>query len=269
MGIINSLGGQSSNIVCSSGFREIQAGSLKMDRPDEFRFSDEYNLSLAWGVPLIGFAIMALSFLIGLATTDVNLSEWVLPFAALGSFWLVWAFFFVFITWIHRVSDKRAVNRMFEDGIWEHWQFRYPEWQAIVDAECDLISPKGEGLEPYVGAVYSSIFGIVFAAIMIAVGAFAIQDPQGKTALNICAVAVFLLFLGVGLFQPVLARYKARRYRLKALRVLKPRVWFASEGIYHETLGYTSLDDLIKVTDQTTSRKEIQFTLYIYKAFKT
>ncbi len=103
-------------------------------------------------------------------------------------------------------------------------------------------------MEAYVGAVYSSFFGLVFAAIMIAIGTFVIQEPQEKTILQICAVAVFLLFLGAGLFQPVLARYNARRYRHKALRVPEPHVWFTSDGIYHETLGYTSLKDLEKVT---------------------
>jgi len=237
-----------------------------MDRPEKFAYSDGSNISLAWGAPLIGIGIMALSLVIGLATSDASLSEFVLPFAALGSFWLVWIAFYGFVAWIQRVSDKRAINYMFENEIWERWQFRAPEWQALVDEECSLISPEEEGLKAYVGAVYSSIVGVVFAAIMVAVGAFAFEDPQGKTILQICAAAVFLLFLGVGLFQPVVARYKARRYRLKAQRVPEPRVWFASEGIYHETLGYTSLKDLEKVTDQTRSRNAIQFTLMVSSA---
>ncbi|MBT7189899.1 MAG: hypothetical protein HN916_06875 [Anaerolineae bacterium] len=58
-------------------------------------------------------------------------------------------------------------------------------------------------------------------------------------------------------------RYNTNRYRRKALRVVEPRVWFASDGIYHETLGHTSLKELVKVTDQTRSRKAISFTLSI------
>ena len=77
------------------------------------------------------------------------------------------------------------------------------------------------------------------------------------------AIAVFVLLLGIGLFQPVMARYEAHRYHRKALRVSEPHVWFAPEGIYHETLGYTSLKDLEKVTNQTRSRKAIQFTLTV------
>jgi hypothetical protein len=196
-----------------------------------------------------------------LATTDVTIADLALPFAVMVAVLLLWVGVNGFIAWVQRTSEKRAIKRMFEGEIWERWQLRAPEWQAIVDAECNLISPEGEGLEAYVGAVYSSIAGAILAAILLAVGTFAIQDPLTKTIFRICAVAVFLLLLGIGLFQPVVARYNAQRYRRKALRVEEPRVWFASEGIYHETLGYTSLKDLEKVTDQTRSRKAIQFTL--------
>jgi threonine/homoserine/homoserine lactone efflux protein len=232
-----------------------------MDIPEKLVFSEDTNTSIAWGGVLIGLAIMALSLLIGLITTDFIFSEWVLPMAALGSFWLVWVGFFSFVSWIHRINDKRAIKRMFEGEIWECWQFSAQEWHVLVDEDCNLISPEEEGLSAYVGAVYSSIFGIIFAAIMLAVGAFAFQDPQGKTIIQICALVVFLVFLGVGLFQPVVARFKARRYRRKAQRVPEPRVWFTFDGIYHETLGFTSLKHLEKVTDQTRSRKAIQFSL--------
>jgi hypothetical protein len=235
-----------------------------MDRPEKLTFSDdEANSSLAWGGALIGLFIIALSLVIGLITSDVTLPDLILPFTALGSFWVVWVGFHGFTAWIHRANDKRAINRMFEDEIWERWQFRSLEWQALVDAECNLISPKEEGLKAYVGAVYSSIAGVIFAAILLAVGTFAIQDPLGKTIFRICAVAVFLLLLAVGFFQPVVARYNAQRYRHKSLLVPEPRVWFASDGIYHETMGYTSLKDLENVTDQTKSRKAIQFTITV------
>jgi hypothetical protein len=111
--------------------------------------------------------------------------------------------------------------------------------------------------------VYSSIAGAIIAVILIAVAIFAVDEPVIKNILWILAGVVFLLLLGIGLFQPVLARFKADRYRRKALRIPEPRVWFAENGIYHETLGYTSLKDLIKVTDQTRSRKALQFTLEV------
>ncbi len=63
--------------------------------------------------------------------------------------------------------------------------------------------------------------------------------------------------------QPVVARYNAQRYARKALYVPEPRVWFAADGVYHETLGYTSLKELEKVTDSTRSRQAIVFTLTI------
>ncbi|RLD94716.1 MAG: hypothetical protein DRJ13_14675, partial [Bacteroidetes bacterium] len=126
-----------------------------------------------------------------------------------------------------------------------------------------LISPKDEGLEAYKGAIYSSIFGIVFAVILIAIGIFAIEVPEIKIMMWVIALIVFLLFLGVGLFQPMVAKYNAERYCRKALWVAEPRVWFALDGIYHETLGHTSLKDLNKITDQTKSRRTIQFTLVV------
>jgi hypothetical protein len=95
------------------------------------------------------------------------------------------------------------------------------------------------------------------------VGIFAIKDPEVKPGMWISAVAVFLVSLGAGLFQPLIARYNANRYRRKALRVSEPCVWFAFDGVYHEALGYTSLKELEKVTDRTRSRKAIQFTLTI------
>jgi|GEM_PF-1893709 len=230
-----------------------------MNRPEKLVFSDDSY----WGLTVAGLAFLAFGFGVVLAITDVTLADLILPLAALGGFWFVWVVFHGFIAWIHRARDRRAISRMFESEIWERWQFPAREWQAIVNAECNLIAPNCEGARAYVGAVYSSIAGFVFAAILVTVGAFAIQDPLGKTIFRICAVAVFLLFLGVGSLQPISARYKARRYRRRALRVPEPRVWFASDGIYHETLGYTSLKKLKKVTDHIRSRKAIKFTLEV------
>ncbi|MFC2093577.1 hypothetical protein ACFLSV_06725 [Bacteroidota bacterium] len=238
-----------------------------MDRLEKLAFSDESYFLLARGDAIFGIAFLIFSFGVVLVTTDATLADLALPFTVLGAFWFVWVGFHGFAAWVHRTSDKRAINRMFDGEIWECWQFRALEWQVIVDNEYNIISPKEEGLKAYIGAIYSSIAGVVLAVILLAVGTFAIQDPLGNTIVRICAVAVFLLLLGVGLFQPVVARYNAQRYRHKALQVPEPRVWFASDGIYHETLGYTSLKDLEKVTDQTKSCKAIQFTLTVTSVF--
>jgi uncharacterized membrane protein HdeD (DUF308 family) len=234
-----------------------------MDRPDKLAFSDESYYHFTWGDALFILGFLVFCFGIVLATTDATLADLALPFAVFIAIWLMWVGLISLIAWVHRASDRRAINRMFDGEIWERWQFRAPQWQAVVDAECNLISPQERGLKAYTGAVYSSIAGVVLAAILIAVGTFVIRDPLEKTIIRICAVAVFLLLLGVGLFQPIVARYNARRYRQKALRVPEPRVWFAADGIYHETLGYTSLKDLVKVIDQTRSHKSIQFTITV------
>jgi hypothetical protein len=175
----------------------------------------------------------------------------------------IWGGILGIVTLGHRIAESRAINRMFAGEIWECWQFRSSAWQALVEAECNLISPKDEGLKAYVGAVYSSIFGIIIAIIIIAVGVFAMDEPELKSIMWITAVVVFLLLLGIGLFQPGVARLNANRYRRKALRVAEPRVWFTSDGVYHEALGHTSLKGLEKVIDQTRSGKAIQFTLTV------
>ncbi|MBI9046807.1 MAG: hypothetical protein JEZ06_20140 [Anaerolineaceae bacterium] len=238
-----------------------------MDIPKKLAVSDDPNASVGWTGFVIGFGIMAFAFVLALTTYDVNLSEMLLPMGALSTFWIAWIGIHIIIAWIHRINEKRAIKRMFNEGIWENWQFSAPEWQKLVDAECKLISPYEKGPKAFMGAIYSSIFGIIFAGIMLAVTEFVIKDVQVKPAMRIGSAAVFLLFLGVGLLQPILARYKAKRYRIKAQLVLEPRVWYAAQGIYHETLGHISLKELVKVTDQTRSRKAITFTLAITTVF--
>jgi hypothetical protein len=212
---------------------------------------------------LIFFAIVASAFIVVLVTNEAPLAELTLPAAVMSGVGLVWVGIFVLIAWGHRLREKSLIRRMFVGEIWECWQFSSSAWQALVEAESNLISPEDEGLEAYMGAVYSSIFGIVIALIIIAIGIFALDEPEAKTMMWIIAFIVFLLFLGAGLFQPMVAKNQADRYRRKALRIAEPRVWFAPDGIYHEALGHTSLKDLYKVTDQTRSRKAIQFTLVI------
>ena len=236
---------------------------MRIDRPEKLAFSDEATFTLARGIILVPLIIIIPTFILAFATTDATIGEMVLPCAAMSVGWFGW----IGLQWIialgYRIGEIRAINRIFGGEIWECWQFRSSEWQALVEAESNLISPKDEGLEAYIGAVYSSIFGLIFAVIISVVGMFAIDDPEIKSMIWIVAVIVFLLFLGAGLFQPMIARYEAFCYRRKALRALEPRVWFASDGIYHETLGHTSLKEMEKVTDQTRSRKAIRFTLSV------
>ncbi|MGB2962394.1 MAG: hypothetical protein WBB69_00220 [Anaerolineales bacterium] len=234
-----------------------------MDKPTNLAFSDEATFTFLRGEILIPFVTIASVFIAVLVTSEDPFTGLALPAAAMSAAWLGWAGLFVLIAWGHRFWEKYLINRMFAGEIWECWQFSSTEWQAQVEGVCNLISPKDEGLEAYIGAVYSSIFGIVIALIMILVTIFAVEETETKIALRIGAVIVFLLFLGAGLFQPMIDRYRADRYRRKALQIAEPRVWFAFDGIYHETLGHTSLKDLNKITDQTRSRKAIQFTLVV------
>ena len=234
---------------------------MRIDKPAKLAFSDEASFTLARGIILMPSIIIIPTFILAFVTTDATLGDLALPCAVISVGWFGWIGLQGIIAFGYRIGEIRAINRIFAGEIWECWQFRSSEWQALVEAESNLISPKDEGLKAYVGAVYSSIVGIILAIIMITVGIFAIDEPDVKTGMWIGAVAVFLLLLGIGLFQPTIARYNAYRYRRKALRVLEPRVWFASDGIYHETLGHTSLKEIEKITDQTRTRKAIRFTL--------
>lgn len=234
-----------------------------MNKPAKLVFSDQASFRLARGIVLIPFAIISFSFMLVLLTTEATLVELSMPCLGISGIGFIWVGILGIVALGHRIAERRAINRMFAGEIWECWQFRASAWQALVEAECKLISPKDEGRNAYMGAVYSSIFGIIIAIIIAAVGAFAIDEPELKSVMWITALAVFLLLLGIGLFQPTLARTNANRYRRKAMRAAEPRVWFTSDGIYHETLGYTSLKELIKVTDQTKSRQAIRFDLKI------
>ena len=234
-----------------------------MNKPEILVFSDEVSFTLVRGVIWVPLAVIAFGFVLAFVTTDATLDDLALPCAILCSFWFFAVVLLSIVAWVRRIGERRAINHLFTGEIWECWQFHSSEWQALVEAECNLISPKDEGLRAYVGAMYSSILGAIIAIILIAVGILVVDEPDIRTAMWIGAVAVFLLLLGIGLFQPVMARYEAYRYHRKALCVSEPRVWFASDGIYHETLGYTSLNELEKVTDQSRSRRAIQFTLTV------
>jgi hypothetical protein len=234
-----------------------------MDKPTKLAFSEEATFTYPLGVVLIPFITIISGFVIVLVTTDATLAELTVSFIGTSGIVVIIVGGVGSIALGHRLFEKRAINRMFRGDIWECWQFSSSAWGAQVESVCNLISPKDEGLEAYMGAVYSSIFGIVIAIIMIIITFFAVDDPQIKIAMYIAAGFVFLLLVGIGLFQPVIDKYKANRYRRKALRFAEPRVWFGPDGIYHEALGHTSLKELHKVTDQTKSRKAIQFTIVV------
>jgi hypothetical protein len=234
-----------------------------MNKPAKLAFSDEATFPLTRGIILGPFVIITFTFVLALVTTDATLTELAIPCAGTSGIGFIWGGILGIVALGHRIAEIRGIHRMFAGEIWECWQFRASEWQALVEAECNLISPKEEGLEAYVGAVYSSIVGLILAIILISVGIFAIDDPDIKSMFWLIAGAVFLISLSAGLFQPKVARYNADHYRRKALRVAEPRVWFTSDSIYHETLGYTSLKELTKVTDQTKSHKAIRFNLKI------
>lgn len=234
-----------------------------MNRPAKLAFSDEATFKLNQGVVIIPLATIILGFVLVLVTTDVTLTELTIPCIGMSGIGFLVVGIFGSVALGHRIVEIRAINRMFASEIWECWQFSSSEWQTLVEAECNLINPKHDGLSPYAAVINSSIFGAILALIMLAIIHFAVKDPDVKTILQFTAVGIFLLLVGIGLFEPVVIRYNADRYRRKALRVAEPRVWFASNGIYHETLGHTSLKELEKVTDQTRSRKAISFTLLI------
>ncbi|MBN1264996.1 MAG: hypothetical protein JXA25_05840 [Anaerolineales bacterium] len=234
-----------------------------MNKPEKLAFSDEATFTLNRGFVIIPFGIITFTFILVLVTTDATLTELAIPCVGTSGIGFISGGIVGIVALGHRIAEIHAINRMFDGEIWECWQLRSSEWQALVEAECDLISPRDEGLKAYTGAVYSSIFGIILAIILIAVGMFAMDEPELKSIMWITAAAVFLLLLGIGLFQPLEARYNADRYRRKCLRVAEPRVWFASDGVYHEALGHTSLKELEKVTDQIRSRKTILFTITV------
>lgn len=230
-----------------------------MDKPSNLAFSDYATFRFFRAEIMIFFGIVISAFIVALVGTDGPAKELALPAAAFSGIGLVLVGVFIAAAWIYRMREKYLINRMFAGEIWECWQFSASEWKSQVESVCNLISPKVEGKEAYSGAVASSIFGAVVAIIMDIIIFFAVKDPMIKKTMWFTSGVVFLLFVGAGLFQPMIEKNKADRYRRKALRFPEPRVWFSADGIYHEALGHTSLKGLFKVTDQTRSRKAIQF----------
>lgn len=234
-----------------------------MDRPKKLVLDDGSYTRLGLNTALVGFGFVIV-VIGGLALTHqlegATLTVLALPIAAFGTIWLVWLAFHIIVGSIHKFRDKRDINRLFEQEIWQNWQFRSDEWQSIVEAEYQKMYSEGEG--GYIGAVYSGITGLLLGVFMIVIGKFVIKDEQVMPFIFIGAAVVLLLLIGIGLFQPLQERNKARIYRRKALRILQPRVWFGAEGVYHEASGYTSLKELKKVS-HTKTRQTIKFTIEV------
>jgi hypothetical protein len=234
-----------------------------MDKPTDLAFSDYATFRFFRTEIMFFFGITIPVFIAVLVSTEGAAKELALPAAVFSGIGLVLVGIFIVAAWVYRMRERYLINRMFEGEIWECWQFSTKEWESQVESVCNLISPISEGKEAYSGVIASSIIGFVIALILIAVTIFAVDAPEIKIALRIAAAGLFVFMIGVGLFQPMVTKNEALRYRRKALRFSEPRVWFAADGVYHEALGHTSLKELHKVTDQTKSRNRIQFTLII------
>jgi len=234
-----------------------------MDKPGNLVFSDYATFRFFRAEILIFFGIVIPGFIVVLVSTEASAKDLALPAAIFGGIGLVLVGIFVVAAWAYRISEKYQINHMFAGEIWECWQFSAKEWESQVESVCNLISPRDDGENPSSGVISSSIIGVAFVFIMDIIVFFAVKDPMIKKSLWIVSGVIFLLFVGVGIFQPMVAKNEVDRYRRKALRFSEPRVWFGPDGVYHEALGHTSLKELHKVTDQTKSRNRIQFTLII------
>jgi hypothetical protein len=173
-----------------------------MNKPAKLAFSDEATFKLNQGVVIIPFLTIIFGFILVLVTTDATLTELAVPCIGTSGIGFIVVGMFGSVALGHRIAEIRAINRIFAGEIWEYWQFRSSEWQALVEAECNLINPKDEGQNPYAAVINSSIFGAIIALIMSAVVQFAVKDPEVKSELMITAVGIFLLLVGIGLFEP-------------------------------------------------------------------
>jgi hypothetical protein len=239
---------------------------MNIDKPKKLVLDDGSYFGLGCSTGLVGTAIVALAMGLALTQAGATLKDLVLPMGAFSALLLFWVAINAVIGMGHRLGDRRGIKRLFRGEIWQVWQFRSDEWQGIVETEYQGMRPE-EGLSAYLGAVYSGIVGLVLAAILFVVGEFVVKVDVGFPIFTAVAGGLLVLMIGVGLFQPVKARWDARKYRRRALRVLEPRVWFGPDGAYHETLGYTSLKELVDVADQTRSRKRIKFVVEVTTVF--
>ena len=233
-----------------------------MNKPEKLVLDDGSYFSQGRIGVFAGIAWVIFIGVIALFLAGAKLKDLVLPCGAFSILWLGWVAINTTVGLVHRNNDRRAINRLFKSETWLLWQFPSAEWQGIIEAKYRKMLPE-DGLAPYIGAVYSTITGLVISVILILVGKFVIKEEEAMPMIFLSAGVLILLMAGVGLFQPIQERNKARKYRRKALRVPGPRVWFGPEGVYHEVFGYTSLKELEKVTDHTRSAKTIKVTITI------
>jgi len=228
-----------------------------MEKPEQLVLDADSYSHLGWGFILIWIGTLALGGWLVLTRKAASLSELILPLGAISVLWIFFAATNLIIRSVLKSRTRREINRLFEDRIWEQWQFRADEWEKIVTADYRTMC----GENTYVGVVYSSLFGFVFSLILAGAAIFVIKDEQVTPILITTASGVLLLFFGIGLAQTINIGRKARIYRRKALEVAEPRVWFGAEGAYHEALGYTSLKRLEKAIDQSRRLKRIKFVV--------
>jgi hypothetical protein len=233
-----------------------------MSKPKKLVLDDGGYFRQGFDITIAGLGFFTFVFGLALFMTDATLVGLLLPCGVLGSGLFLWTAINVTIGLVHQSRDRLAVNQLFEDEILACWRFEAAEWKKVVRAEAKEMVPKDD-IPDYMGAVYSSIAGFIIAVILVVVGKFVIREPEAMPIIWACAVGVFLLMFGVGAYQPIKQRIKARRYARKALRVAAPRIWFTHNGVYHETLGYTELSNVVKITDQTRSRDAITFTFSV------
>ena len=130
-----------------------------MNKPAKLAFSDEATFRLNQGVVIIPFFFIISGFVFVLVTADATVSELAVSCFGTSGMGLIVVGIFGSVALGHRIAETRAINRMFAGEIWECWQFRSSEWQTLVEAECNLINPKDDGLSPYAAVINSSIFG--------------------------------------------------------------------------------------------------------------
>lgn len=233
-------------------------GKRAMRIPDNLRLQTGPMISGGVGPLVVGGGMWIFAAAMGvMVTEDFVLEQWLLPLGALSIFWLGWLLIAMTAGMYYKARTKRDIKRMFAEDIWVHWQFPAVEWQTHIDSIYQgLLPEKGDARR---GGMASGCVGLGLASIFVAFGTFAMEEAQHKTIIYICALAVFLLLLGIGVFQPTKARYDATQYRRQALRVREPRFWFGPNGIYDEAFGFTSLKELVEVNDHTKSRQSIKF----------
>ncbi|MBI9049700.1 MAG: hypothetical protein JEZ00_09790 [Anaerolineaceae bacterium] len=233
-----------------------------MEKPDEIIINAESYLKSGSSALAVGIGILLLAITITFTQTDATIKDIILPIIAVGVIWSFWMAIHYVVESTHKVNTKKAIDSLYKHEIWQVWQYPAEQWKKHIEEEHQSMLPD-KGLAAYQGAGCSSIVGAFFCAIMILVGTFIIKNNQIMPAITISAGAIFLIFMSVGLSEPIKARQKAKKYKEQAFRTSAPRVWFGEMGIYHECFGYTSLEKLQNINDHIKKMKSIKFTIEV------